>query len=1123
MKIALFSHALTLFALGLLASCNESDVKLRGPGTSAQGFQLTRMSIAEGAIWEINRPIEFKFNDEVDFKTVGANTISVTSSRGAPATGQYYYKRIDTDGDGALDTTDETTIVFQPNCPVRPDLSDAGLRFGGVDYRILVPGRNSRAANTVRSKWGAQLEDSQQLQFTTPATPDPASLFIDTAFDAPEPVVRNKGAVSVVDGVSYVEVGKNLDPQSRVFFEFDPEAQTYGVAPGHSAPPETPLNEYSDQAARAAIVVEFNQAVDPSATNISEKLLHLEVQDSNGSWLPVDTRVELVANCTRTGATVRLEPVGLLPVGGKVRAVVLPGFRDLVGQTRLFPREDFAVAPTRMLAYTSLARSGDGADGIHEEFLLDASAPDSLHDAEALFTTAPATWKDGRLRSAFASIGETASAKDFDWIVRAGDTFVFDTTETNIVGGPNGDPVEIVLSRNGIVEVNDFHIEAGGTLRVQGPNPLRLDATGEVRIDGVLDASGHDAANVASLNTGDVAESGGAGVAGGGNGGNASAKTTGSTSQGGPGEGPFGQFGLGGQGGESGFAPHTFGKDARRPGGGGGGRFGPDFNNNVDGLHADRGRNGHQHGRGAVTGTSPAQGGSAGIGPFVDADNLDNDFFGIRPLTRPDGMGGLELIGLVRGELTELWAGYGGGGGGDALPSNNFPSPDWEPGSDEKGGAGGGGGGGLQIRALGPIVFGFQGLIRAEGGSGATGENTLIFDHVGGSGGSGSGGHVVLESATRIDFTGGFPDNAMGNRAHVSVQGGPAVTGPTEDPNGDDSYPQGISHGGTGGPGVIQLHVPRVLEAPSNDPVVSDIVLPTQALNAFNPLNQVLNPGPKSAQLLPTFGKTSRARSKWISIGSVDIDPDPAVSRRLIQMLFGGVETAAGPDQGRVRTSNGVVQDLPPLLGPEAVPSATVIVPPDGVTLTVTGSSLAPIIGSARAVSDDVYLRCPALLRGFLLRIEHALAPATRFDFDVVDASYDDAGTRLTLRVDGSTGTITGALATIGGNANYRLVPRFFRIRTGGVPDALPPTHGVRFRFDATGADAAGHPDEGNMLISGTGDVSSFNALLPGELKFFRFEVEFDLDAAGTGLTPATDPIVLDFLKIPFRFSVPTP
>ena len=219
-----------------------------------------------------------------------------------------------------------------------------------------------------------------------------------------------------------------------------------------------------------------------------------------------------------------------------------------------------------------------------------------------------------------------------------------------------------------------------------------------------------------------------------------------------------------------GFTPQN-GKNARRPGGGGGGRFAQDWVGTQTyatafTMVAGSGTDGHPNSIGALSGRQPSAGGEPGQGPFVDASD-DNDFFGVRPVVE-DG----QLTGLVRGELPSLWAGYGGGAGGNA--GRRFPNPNWNLNSDEKGGGGGGAAGGLHIKALGRIVFGTSGQIVANGGRGATGENTSFLDHIGGTGGAGSGGHVILESATLVDFTDGGARTASPTY-DIVLAGGPLL------------------------------------------------------------------------------------------------------------------------------------------------------------------------------------------------------------------------------------------------------------------------------------------------------------------------------------------------------------
>jgi hypothetical protein len=233
------------------------------------------------------------------------------------------------------------------------------------------------------------------------------------------------------------------------------------------------------------------------------------------------------------------------------------------------------------------------------------------------------------------------------------------------------------------------------------------------------------------------------------------------------------------------------------------------------------------------------------VGPFVDGDP-GNDFLGVQI-----AFDGASATGPVLGELKRLQGGYGGGGGGDAVPSSVFPQVNWRVSSDEKGGPGGGGGGAGYLSALGRIVFGPFGRVVSNGGRGATGENTLFLDHVAGTGGSGSGGMIVLESATQIDFTNGDPSSAP-LREYVSARGGPQRKGPSNSTS--TPIPPNVSWGGAGGPGLIQLHLPPDRQRPSADPTAG-LVLPSAAFHQPDPLSTVAAPRPIT--LLPLFLRSS--------------------------------------------------------------------------------------------------------------------------------------------------------------------------------------------------------------------------------------------------------------------------
>ena len=387
-----------------------------------------------------------------------------------------------------------------------------------------------------------------------------------------------------------------------------------------------------------------------------------------------------------------------------------------------------------------------------------------------------------------------------DVVVGAGETLLFDTS-------------------HGPVLVRSLTIETGGVVRVIGSQPLLFEARRSIVIHGLLDLSGFDAMDVATLNTGHIPEPGGPPGPGGGQGGVGSWITDNSTPHGGQGFGSFMTADQGGHGGESAYSSNMD-QHTRRPGGGGGGVLAADqpVSGNPDdpandGLVAEGGRNGHALSTGCGTDLSPAAGGAPATAVFVDGDPT-NDFWGRKPVAGS---------GVLRGELAGPMAGRGGGAGGDALPSDRFPTANWTISSDEKGGAGGGGGG-LSLIATRHFVLGPAGHVRADGGDGGRGENILFLDSIGGNGGGGSGGFLVIQALTIDLRTAG--DNAL------TALGG---LGATDLPN----WSAGEGDGGNGGPGVIQLHTPgarNVLLPPGKE--LSDLSSPdAHSLLPFLPVH----------------------------------------------------------------------------------------------------------------------------------------------------------------------------------------------------------------------------------------------------------------------------------------------
>src|SRR6185503_8497613 len=301
------------------------------------------------------------------------------------------------------------------------------------------------------------------------------------------------------------------------------------------------------------------------------------------------------------------------------------------------------------------------------------------------------------------------------------------------------------------------------------------------------------------------------------------------------------------------------------------------------------------------------------------------------------------------------------------------------------------------------------------------------------------------------------------------------------------------------------------------DPL-SNVILPDTALDDPDPLGTVTQP--RAHILFPTVGTVSRATSRWIPLGAAG-EGSATAPARSVGVLFSGIETGEGEDEGKVQTSNGRVVELAPLLGPESLAQPGIELAPDGASLVLSLDVLAPLRASSEPISPDVYLRTPALLAGYTLRLANAAEPGRLADLTIVAARYDDSRARLTLTLGGLSGTLAEAVAELGdpGTVELTLVPRFFRLRQDPLGlDVLPDDRSVRILFQGARDDGTGRADEASPLVDWTADVSRFGALPPGALDFVRFQVEFQLDTEDEGFDPDAGPIALEFLRLPLRF-----
>lgn len=1098
-------------------------------GGSSGSISISNISVAANQSWQINRPIAITFDREVDFGSVSLNTIQISELGGVPVVGEFAYA---TDAQG---NQRRNVVEFQPRCPQNPDLSDAGFQPGGRSYTLNIVGSPDGSGTTVRSTGGAPLLSGRTVNFTTPDSTDFSVLFLDQRPGSPAAaVVRLDSADTRTDSTAIQAAGADAQYFVRSTAS-DADVTGAQTAAGYTAP----LNLYAPYSAatqRMALVVAVDQAVDPSSDNISPNRVPLEYLASgtaaSGTWLKVDSTVTLESNCLGTGARLVVAPSGVLPQGRVCRLRFTEEFRDLSGERYLLPQTilSFNVGTAYNPGTTT---AGDAGDEYREEFVVGGATVGSNQDITTAIDAAPATWGEGELKAGFQFGGSGGPGGNFDWTVvpPTGSTTVnFDTSFQQIT---NTDQSVTQTILGGVVDVRNFTVPANAILRVLGPNPLVIRATGDVVIAGKIDISGSSNRGVVTFSSTNIPEQGASGNGGGGRGGTGSILTTQSSPAGESGYGPFNTPAQGGGGGDSGWTTSTA-ENTRRGAGGGGGAFGRDTlltngicpDQTIIGLDAEPGAAGGPGSNSAVMGIGVrARGGRIGTRPFSDTSGA-NDFYGTMVTTN----------GPLRGELGNPWAGGGGGGGGDSsqVGSGGSWPPPFTPTGDEKGSGGGGGGGQLILYCLGDVIFQGSGLIQSNGGTGGGGENTSGINRVGGGSGAGSGGHIIIQSAGQINFS-GLTSNNGGLRARGGQGGegaggaggaGPygtettapadllihgdveerraygttppcAVTGNTSGQFGaffDTGCQCLVGTGGDGGPGLIQLHVNSLADIipPTGSVSLSQCIRPPAVGQLVG--NTPSNIPSQWSRLLPAFGRVSKAQSTWFRLGATNVSPTGDTDGLVFN--FGGISTATGKVLRTGTGGNATVADIAPIVtGTLAAPQTAPYVGADGRTLFL----------SAASFSDDLYVRNPALMRYFELEVAGS-------SYTVATASVDAGVIALTVAESGT------PLAGAGVGAAFALRQRFFRIKTDGTLDRLPSTADITLEFQAAPATALGTPNEG-AASAWVKDVAQLNAL-PGNnaLRFVRFRVSFDIGADGTDLSATTPIPSVEFLRLPYRF-----
>ena len=1164
-------------AVALFTSCgpsgNNIQVDPNGDSFNSGGsFIVEGSNILDGMFWQLNRPIQITFNHPIDPDSVSFGTVQIRATdpvaAGSPVTGIF---EIDASSGGR-------TLIFRPSCPTDEDNANGAFRPGNFEYELILP-TQADSPTVLRDTSGRALSSGIRRIFQTPALSQP--LFLDLV---PGP--------ASVESVSF--------PSGLNFFA-DPDP---------------------------VISILFNQAIDGRSSNLNTSNIALrystgEIGSAGANDFAVTNLVPgtlvLIQNCTESGAEVEFRVTGILPPNRNLQLQMGTQFSDLVGQVNT------AAVIIGSHKTPTLAAVYDDPTWVETDETVDEYRDDfdnSLGLALAEPIPLPlAQVSDGFIAANFDFPGSFVS-EDTDFFIDSGITVeIFTDSQSTFTDSNNRQHT----LQNGVLNVNNFTISSGSTLRGRGTNPLVIYATGEVVIDGTLNVSGNNATWPTSLNSPQFVEGGANGECGGGRGGDASQIGNAETLRAMDGDGPFFIIGGGGGGGEGGFNSDTSstgvtGLNATVVGGGGGGGFavtenisvlwtrwslatgwapvgvdnaGPDHditqhtqmvptigvtvdNPNGNGIF------GSEDGiRGASDQTNlpatvlqspfgmedalpdtaidtinttgdpdydpnwtsgaeppfdfghPTQGADPGLGgPTVFANDLTglntlNDFWGSRIMD--DGT-------VVNGELLTPWAGAGGGGSGDSMlievwdrlgdggddplitfypvvpfqKSANNVSDGWD--TYRKGAGGGGGGGQVLIMSIGMIRLGSSSEILANGGVGFSGESLIYSDNgVSGSGG-GSGGHIVLHSATGLDLSAiniGIANNEgeIGNltpedniQAYGGRRGwaGPSYSSGFPD-QGNETF--ALGRGGAGANGVIQIHVPD----PTTDiiwHILSDDGIEEYINNSPSgfPTDRVeemlgLFTAPQTYSLIPFFSSSSMVVSEWIDTGLAELRlGDPATYPKYGDPLldFSGII----PVSGEVAKTGGDTVFLLSDVG-------------TGSTADVTFGAFDLTIPNASTLFDAKFLRLPNLLVGYDV-LPNAAGTVT---FEIVDAVYNRDTDILSLTTATEDSPMTFALDV--GNPVWSVKEKFFRIDTTGSKNSLPASTSVTFEFQGADELAPGTNLPGPPLDLGGGDVWGTDLDAFDGLRFIRYRVTFEADAEGTGIDLTSPLPVIDYVKLP--------
>ncbi len=413
---------------------------------------VTSVSVSEGEVWSLNRPIDVVCNQALDWSSIQVGAVRIVDELGAVVLGNY------THGPSGPDS-----IRFTPAC--HPDLTGFGPGFqaGNLRYRVVIRGEDNIGA-ALRSATGATLSDTLTISFVTPPLGPPSLMFHDPAAGPPSVIVRGRDGIEWSEvRATHLEIG--LDPAVRAYFAGSRFGLGFLDAQASLLLPDgLPLNHYSVRAHRVAFVVHFDQPIDPEQANLDR----VGVEFMHGTWQPVPGRTELVSNCSQNGYAVRFVPSGMLPRGTELRVALAADFADLFGEATTASQAGF------VSANCTWREDGIGTriDAIVERFAFGGNHPLSNEDTTSDLGAPRAHWGQGSLRAVAGTTGESRARSK--WLplglghINPGGTdvrprFEFEGTD------PNG---AVVVVGNSVAPIG----------RMLGPIPLLSLAPREVRV-----------------------------------------------------------------------------------------------------------------------------------------------------------------------------------------------------------------------------------------------------------------------------------------------------------------------------------------------------------------------------------------------------------------------------------------------------------------------------------------------------------------------------------------------------------------------------------------------------------------------------------------------------------------